>query len=53
MDSPSLKFDVLTAGGNIAFASITYVWFSPLGEKKYASSEAITTKTRPMIRLAL
>lgn len=32
---------------------MAYVWFSPLGEKKYAKSEATMIKTRPMIMLAL
>lgn len=31
----------------------TYVWFSPLGAKKYARREATTTNTRPMMMLAL
>lgn len=33
--------------------SMTHVWVSPLGEKKYANSEAMTTITRPTMMLAL
>ena len=31
----------------------TYVWFSPLGEKKYARAQAMTTNMRPITKLAL
>jgi hypothetical protein len=32
---------------------VTYVWFSPFGEKNQAATDARTTTTRPMMMLQL